>query len=145
MARTEGQWKKNSTYLTPNDNIPVVLKNDYLNFGGFIPGDIGFGIRNNAGVIEMKNAGGSWAPASAAGLSAAFETVSKNLPSADATLNYTGDDLTSIVYTNGITKTLNYTTGNLTSVVLSGTTPAGIDLTKTLSYTGDNLTGIIYS
>lgn len=74
-----------------------------------------------------------------------FETVSKNLDPSGATLNYTGDQLTSIDYVNGITKTLNYTGDQLTSIVLSGTTPSGIDLTKTLSYTGDNLTGIAYS
>lgn len=74
-----------------------------------------------------------------------YETVSKNLDASDATLNYTGDNLTSIDYTNGITKTLNYTGDNLTSVVLSGSTPSGIDLTKTLTYTGDNLTGVAYS
>jgi hypothetical protein len=79
------------------------------------------------------------------GIPTTFETVSKNLSATDATLNYTGDDLTSIVYTNGITKTLNYTGTNLTSVVLSGSTPGGIDLNKTLSYTGDNLTGVAYS
>jgi len=74
-----------------------------------------------------------------------FETVSKNLTAVGATLNYTGQNLTSIVYVGGVTKTLNYTGDNLTSVVLSGTTPAGIDLTKTLTYTGDNLTGVSYS
>lgn len=78
-------------------------------------------------------------------ISESFETVSKNLASVRATLNYIGDDLVQINYANGIRKSLNYTLGNLTSIVLSGTTPAGIDLSKTLSYTGDNLTGIIYS
>ena len=74
-----------------------------------------------------------------------FETVSKNLPAVNATLIYAGDDLVVIDYVGGIRKTLNYTLGNLTSIVLSGTTPAGIDLTKTLAYTGDNLTSITYS
>lgn len=78
-------------------------------------------------------------------LANSFETVSKNLDATNATLSYTGDNLTSITYTNGITKTLNYTGDNLTSVVLSGSTPSGIDLTKTLTYTGDNLTGVAYS
>lgn len=81
----------------------------------------------------------------AEGTADTFETVSKNLDASGATLNYTGGNLTSIVYANGITKTLNYTGDNLTSVVLSGSTPAGIDLTKTLSYTGENLTGVAYS
>jgi hypothetical protein len=78
-----------------------------------------------------------------------FETVSKNLKAYPATLNYTGENLTSIEYDLGgglsIIKTLNYTDGSLTSVVLSGDTPAGISLTKTLDYTGDNLSGVSYS
>jgi len=82
------------------------------------------------------------------GLSEQYETVSKNLKSYPYALNYTGSDLTSIVYTlpsGTITKTLNYTSGVLTSIVLSGDTPSGIDLTKTLSYTGTDLTGVAYS
>jgi hypothetical protein len=78
----------------------------------------------------------------------AFETVSKNLESAPYTLNYTGDNLTSVVYTvaaGTITKTLNYTDDNLTSIVFTGDTPSGIDLTKTLTYTGNNLTSVAYS
>lgn len=74
-----------------------------------------------------------------------FETVSKNLDASDATLNYTGDNLTSIDYANGITKTLDYTGDNLTSVILSGSTPGGISLTKLLDYTGENITGISYA
>ena len=77
-----------------------------------------------------------------------FESVSKNIKSWDATLTYTGDNLTSVSYTDGvdtIVKTLNYTGDNLTSIVLSGDTPSGIDLTKTLTYTGNNLTGVTYS
>jgi hypothetical protein len=74
-----------------------------------------------------------------------FETVSKNLNAIDATLAYSGGNLTTITYASGIIKTLNYSGGNLTSIVLSGSTPGGIDLTKTLSYTGSDLTGIAYS
>lgn len=77
-----------------------------------------------------------------------FETVSKNLKGNPYTLNYTGSQLTSIVYTlvsGTITKTLNYTGDLLTSLVLSGDTPSGIDLTKTLNYTGSTLTSITYS
>ena len=85
----------------------------------------------------------------APGGSNTFEYVSKNIRSHDNTLNYTGKDLTSIVYDLGggfsITKTFNYTMNDLTSIVLSGDTPAGIDLTKTLTYTVKDLTGITYS
>lgn len=79
------------------------------------------------------------------GLADTFETVSKNLDASNATLNYTGENLTSIEYANGIIKTLAYTGDNLTSIVLSGSTPSGITLTKTFTYTGENLTGVIYS
>lgn len=34
--------------------------NQYLNFGGSISGAAGFGIRDNGGVMELKNSGGSW-------------------------------------------------------------------------------------
>lgn len=81
----------------------------------------------------------------AGGGAASFETVSKNLSAENATLAYSGGNLTSITYANGITKTLNYSGGNLTSIVLSGATPGGIDLTKTLAYTGSDLTSIAYS
>ena len=77
-----------------------------------------------------------------------FETVSKNIRSWDAVFGYTGDQLTTITYTNAadtIVKTFNYTGDKLTSLVLSGDTPSGIELTKTLSYTGDQLTGVNYS
>lgn len=77
-----------------------------------------------------------------------FETVSKNLSAYPNVLNYTGENLTSIVYTTDtgtVTKTLDYTGDNLTSITLSGDLPSGIETVKTLSYTGDNLTGIAYS
>jgi hypothetical protein len=78
-----------------------------------------------------------------------FEKVSKNLKNYPYALNYTVDDLTSVVYDLGgglfITKTLNYSLGKVTSIVLSGDTPSGILLTKTLTYTVDKLTGVAYS
>lgn len=77
-----------------------------------------------------------------------FETVSKNLKSWNASFSYTGDQLTSISYTDGVDtviKTFNYTGSQLTSIVLSGDTPSGINLTKTLGYTLGKLTTITYS
>jgi hypothetical protein len=74
-----------------------------------------------------------------------FETVAKNLSAVDATLGYSGGELTTVVYAGGITKTLAYSGGNLVTVTLSGSTPGGIDLVKTLSYTGADLTGVAYS
>jgi len=75
-----------------------------------------------------------------------FETVSANLSAYSNTLNYNGNgDITSIVYSNGVTKTFNYTGDDITSIVLSGSTPSGISLTKTLTYTDGDVTGITYS
>lgn len=74
-----------------------------------------------------------------------FESVSKNLLARDATLAYSGGDLTTITYTGGIVKTFNYSGSDLVSVVLSGPTPGGIDLTKALSYSGGNLVGVAYT
>lgn len=78
-----------------------------------------------------------------------FESVSKNLRQYDYVLNYTGSQLTSMVYTvpsvGTITKTFNYTGSQLVSIVLSGATPSGIDLTKTFTYSGTTLTGVTYA
>ena len=78
-------------------------------------------------------------------IGASFESVSKNLRAYDFTLNYTSGELTSVVYSNGVTKTLSYTEGELTAITLSGSTPDGIDLTKTLTYTAGELTAVAYS
>lgn len=75
-----------------------------------------------------------------------FESVSANLSAYDNTLNYDiNGDVTSIVYSNGVTKTFNYTGEDITSIVLSGATPSGISLTKTLIYTDGNVAGITYT
>jgi hypothetical protein len=78
-------------------------------------------------------------------LGKSFETVSKNLDSSDCTYSYSSGALTQISYSNGVVKALNYTSDVLSSVVLSGSTPAGIELTKTFTYQDDNLVGATYS
>lgn len=78
-------------------------------------------------------------------VSAQFEDISKNLKSLNYVLQYSDDMLTSLVYSNSVTKTLNYAQGRLSSVVLSGNVPSGINLTKTLLYTGGKLTSVEYS
>ncbi len=111
------------------------------------------GFEKDTGKIKVGDGVSTWSALSyigsggggGGGIAESFETVSSNLSDADATLSYTGDKLTSVVYSNGITKTLGYTGDNLTTVVLSGSTPSGINLTKTLTYAGDDLTGIAYS
>ncbi len=85
---------------------------------------------------------------SVTGVAESFETVSKNLSSYDYAINYSGSNISTIVYTKAggtITKTLNYTGNEITSVVLSGDTPGGIDLTKTLTWAGGLITNAVYS
>ena len=107
------------------------------------------GIQGIQGIQGVQGDQGFTGPQGPAGtFDDTFEVVSKNIRAWNATFAYTGDQLTSISYTDGvdtIVKTLNYTGDKLTSLVLSGDTPSGIDLTKTLSYTGEQLTGASYS
>lgn len=75
-----------------------------------------------------------------------FESVSSNLKSYDYVINYdVSGNVSTIVYSNGVTKTLNYTSGDVSSIVLSGSTPSGISLTKTLTYSLGDVVGITYS
>lgn len=106
------------------------------------------GLQGPAGPAGARGPMGYTGPAGPSGGASTFETVSKNIRAWDATYAYTGDQLTTITYTDGastIVKTFNYTLEKLTSLVLTGDTPSGIDLTKTLLYTGDKLTGASYS
>lgn len=72
MARTEGQWQKGISLITPSENVPVLLRNTYLNFGGETIGETGYGFRDNAGVMQYKDASGSWSNFGAGGSSSTF-------------------------------------------------------------------------
>lgn len=78
-----------------------------------------------------------------------FETVSQNLNDYPAAYAYDGQGrLSTVTYTTdtgSIVKTLNYTGDELTSIVLSGDTPPGIHLTKTLTYSSGNLVSVATS
>jgi len=82
---------------------------------------------------------------------ALFEYVYKNIKSYNNVINYTGNNITSIVYDlgsgNSITKTFNYDiNNNITSIVLSGNLPASMTkTTKTLTYINNNVSTITYS
>lgn len=85
---------------------------------------------------------------SVTGVAESFETVSKNLLAYPFSISYLGDNIDTVTYTTAggsIVKTINYTGDNITSVVLSGDTPNSIDLTKTISYSGANISSITYS
>ena len=74
-----------------------------------------------------------------------FETVAKNLVGSNAVPGYSGGELVTLTYANGIVKTFGYSGGRLVTVTLSGALPGGIQTVKTLTYTGDDVTGISYS
>lgn len=66
-ARTDSLWDypNGTTYMKPNGSaagldILIFGSNRYLNFGA-LSGTSGYGIRDNAGVMEFKNSGGVWA------------------------------------------------------------------------------------
>jgi len=67
MARTQGFWDSagGNTYLKTSNPLGYDLlingSNHYINFGT-TNGSSGYGIRDNAGVMEVKASGGSWAP-----------------------------------------------------------------------------------
>lgn len=69
-ARTDGVWDNFGTYM--KTVIPAGLDvlingaNHYLNFGS-VSGTSGYGIRDNAGVIECKNSGGAWGACAGSG------------------------------------------------------------------------------
>src|SRR5690606_20043020 len=66
-------------YSYPYDPLP-----DYFNFG-FSYGDAGYGVRDNAGVIEDKNSGGSWAPLGGGGSSEPTGTMRPTIRTTAAT------------------------------------------------------------
>lgn len=72
MARTEDLWQEGvgGQHIEPIQplgfNILIKGTNRYINFFA-ISGETGYGFRDNAGVLEFKDDGGSWAPFGAGG------------------------------------------------------------------------------
>lgn len=89
MARTEGQWQKGLSLITPSENVPILLRNTYLNFGGELIGETGYGFRDNGGVMQVKDSGGSWANFGAGGGSITVETPVGTVDSANVTFTVT--------------------------------------------------------
>jgi hypothetical protein len=79
-----------------------------------------------------------------------FETVSKNLNSYPFTINYSGSQVSSVVYTvpdGTITKSITYDVdNNVESVTLSGDLPSSITATtKTITYSGGKISSVDYT
>jgi len=64
MARTDSPWENVGGYLQTTAplgyNILINGTDRYLNWG-VLSGTTGYGIRDNAGAIEVKSSGGAWA------------------------------------------------------------------------------------
>lgn len=131
-------------YFAADNSLVLVLSNGEEIDAG-VPFGLGESVSGNVNVLTQT--GESKETLAETFIKNAFETVSKNLRSADGVINFTGDLLTSIDYADGITKTLNYNGGGLlTSVVLSGSTPVDIKLTKTFTWDASDLpTSFTYS
>lgn len=131
-------------YFAADNSLVLVLSNGEEIDAG-VPFGLGESVSGNVNVLTQT--GESKETLAETFIKNAFETVSKNLRSADGVINFTGDLLTSIDYADGITKTLNYNgSGLLTSVVLSGSTPVDIALTKTFTWDASDLpTAFTYS
>ncbi len=112
MARTEGQWKKGIGLITPSEDVPVLLRNSYLNFGGETIGSDGYGIRDNSGTLQFKNSAGSWTNFGSGSGSAGHTIEDEGTPlTARTKLNFVGagvtvtddagDDATVVTITGG--------------------------------------------
>lgn len=105
-----------------------LIKTDYLNFGT-VAGTTGYGIRNNAGVVEYKNSGGSWGTVISLGTDNTFSgtqtfTLAPVFSSATASRVLAVDGsklLTTTFASSSLTGSLSDETG--TGVAVFGTTP----------------------
>jgi hypothetical protein len=62
MARRDEVWtNKPGGYIQPIDSYDVLIygTNKYLNFG-ILSGSLGYGFRDNNGVMEFKDSSGEW-------------------------------------------------------------------------------------
>lgn len=110
MARTDGLFYIRQTgYVTPVSDASIWIRgtDKYLNFGS-VPGASGYGFRDNAGTLEFKNSGGSWAPFGSGGGSQTgiqFQDEGINLGSSGTVniVNFTGVGVTASRVGNTVT------------------------------------------
>lgn len=88
MSRTQSNWEeKQGSYLTPpwaeGRDILIRGSSKYLCFGTTV-GESGYGIRDNAGTLQFKHSGGSWADIGSGGGGAiSIQTVSGTIDGAN--------------------------------------------------------------
>lgn len=132
--------------ITVRISTTVILIKALIVAGGSLQYEAGKGwmVHNAGGILQyVGNTGPSGSVA------ASWESVAQNLYAYDEVVNYASGRVSFIDYaaTGGtITKTINYAGDDISSVVLSGAgLPGGTDLTKTLTYSSGNVTAISYT
>lgn len=124
-ARTDGLWDylQGGNYIQPNAsaggvNLLLVGSNHYINFG-VVTGVNGYGIRDNAGSIECKNSGGSWASCTGGGGGGSGTVTSVDVSGGSTGLTTSGGPVT-VSGTITIGGLLNVAFGGTGSTTLSG-------------------------
>lgn len=139
--------KRNSTYLEPSSDLGLLLPaSQYIAFGS-IYGASGYGIRDNAGVMQYKNNAGIWTNFSAGGgggsgdmLASVYDpaNIAQQVLGTTATQtiqNKTLDNTNTIaVKTNGLT--LQDATDPTKQVIFAVTSPTGV--TRTMTFPNGN-------
>ena len=79
MARTQSTWESYSdSYVAvpwaEGRNVLIRGTSKYINFGSLV-GESGYGFRDNAGTMQVKNSGGSWANFGGGGGGGQVDTV----------------------------------------------------------------------
>lgn len=133
MARTDGLFYIRQTgYVTPVSDASIWIRgtDKYLNFGS-VPGASGYGFRDNAGTLEFKNSGGSWAPFGSGGGSQTgiqFQDEGLNLGTSGTVniVNFTGVGVTASRVGNTVTVNVAGGGGSGTVTSVGVSVPTGL-------------------
>jgi len=141
-ARTDNDWNlRGGSYLETADaggyNILINGTNKYVNFNA-LSGSSGYGFRDNAGTVEYKSSGGSWAAVGSGGGGSGGSGVGW-ASSTDDLLIYNDDGLdtnpyTVLIQSTGVTATT--TDGKIFEVI--GNTEMGQASTTMLTVSGNS-------
>jgi hypothetical protein len=135
MARTQSAWVEVlSSYLKTiyPAGLDILINgvNHYLNFGTF-SGSSGYGFRDNAGTMEVKNDGGTWNPIASTTSGLSSEVPSGTIDGVNT--NFLVAHSPKLLFLNGAfqTPSIDYTlSGSAPTITISYVTapPAGTHL-----------------
>lgn len=123
--RTQDFWRPISNYLQTNSlsgyHILINGTSRYLNFNT-TSGATGYGFRDNAGVMEVKNSGGSWGGF----ISSMSPNITETLTVGNGSVSSTINGSTTSIFGAGVQATAL----NITSTSATSTFANGIDISK---------------